>query len=92
MTDAFLIGTGVGALAVPVVSAGGIAITTTIISAGFKAPKQKEMKNNGENKKPQINKMKLTEQKTEILDVAQNYATALLDADNTELLPELFEE
>lgn len=26
---------------------------------------------------------------TEVLDIAQNYATALLDADRTELLPEL---
>lgn len=43
---------------------------------GFKAPKQKATKNMDENKKPQKNKMQLTEQKTEILDVAQNYATA----------------
>ncbi len=34
----------------------------------------------------------LTEsEKTELLDIAQNYATALLDADSTTLLPELSE-
>ena len=31
------------------------------------------------------------EQKTELLDIAQNYATALLDADSTVLLPEIDE-
>lgn len=29
------------------------------------------------------------DQKTELLDIAQNYATALLDADSTEILPDL---
>jgi len=37
MTDTFLIGTGVGALAVPIVSSGVIAIEATIISAGVNA-------------------------------------------------------
>jgi len=30
---------------------------------------------------------KVVNEQTELLDVAQNYATALLDADNTEILP-----
>ena len=32
-------------------------------------------------------KEKVVNEQTELLDVAQNYATALLDADNTEILP-----
>lgn len=61
-------------------------------SHGYKAPKQKAVKSKHENKKLQINNINETEQKTELLDVAQNYATALLDADSTELLPELNDE
>lgn len=58
-------------------------------SYSYKVPKQKPVKINNINKKQIVDKQNIYDQRTEILDVAQNYATALLDADSTELLPEL---
>ena len=34
----------------------------------------------------------ILDDKTELLSAAENFATALIDADNTELLPSLYEE
>ena len=34
-----------------------------------------------------VKREKVVNEQTELLDVVQNYATALLDADNTEILP-----
>ena len=57
-------------------------------SKSYKAQKHKTIKVK-ETKKSDAYKANEYEQRTEILDVVQNYATALLDADSTELLPEL---
>lgn len=58
-------------------------------SRGYKVPKQKSLKNKAESIKAQPVKQEIQDERTQLLDVAQNYATALLDADCTELLPEL---
>lgn len=58
-------------------------------SHSYKVTKQKSVKIKDANKKQNVTKSNDYDQRTEILDVVQNYATALLDADSTELLPEL---
>lgn len=61
-------------------------------SHGYKVPKQKPSKKKVESTKAaQPVKQEIQDERTQLLDIAQNYATALLDADSTELLPELDE-
>lgn len=54
-----------------------------------KIKQRKDGKKGQENRKSRKEKEKHTSEDTELLDVAQQYATALLDADCTELLSDM---
>lgn len=48
-------------------------------------------KSSGKTGQEDVTQLLVEPEKTELLEVAQNYATALLDADSTTLLPEIDE-